>query len=217
MERKHTVTNILIAINVLVFVIMSINGGSENTEVLVKYGAMNKILVLNGDWWRFFTPIFIHIGLGHIIMNCYSLYILGGIFERIYGAKRFLIIYLLSGIMGNIFSFAFGSVYTISAGASTSLYGMFGLALSMYVFYKNYGNLRTFGRSFFGIIALNIIYSMMNPSIGMLGHLGGLIGGFLLGGMIEIRNIRLNKNTKIIASIVFVVLAAYLLRYGYSI
>lgn len=212
--KKKRVTYILIAINILVFALMSMTGGSENSSVLIRFGAMNRGLVINGEWWRVFLPIFIHIGTVHLLMNCYSLYILGGVFENLYGSAKFTIIYLLSGIMGNLFTFAFGSIYSISAGASTSLYGLFGLAIALFVFYQKEENIKRFGASFMGIIAINILYSFTNPSIGILGHLGGLVGGFILGGILPIRNRRINAKIKMLMTIIFIALIVFLVYAG---
>lgn len=123
-----------------------------------------------------FCPIFIHIGIIHLLMNMYFLNNVGDVFESLYGSTKFLIIYLLCGIMGNLFTYAFGEVTSVSAGASTSLYGLFGLALGIMFNYRDNEFLRQFGSSFIGIVAINIIYSFMVPGIGITGHIGGLFG-----------------------------------------
>lgn len=204
---KGKMTRILMAINVIVFILMTVTGGSENIENLLRFNAMSKIHVYQGEWWRLFCPIFIHIGFFHLLMNMYFLNSVGDTFESLYGSLNFLIIYLLCGIMGNLFTYAFGEITSVSAGASTSLYGLFGLALGIMFNYRDNEFLRQFGSSFIGIVAINIIYSFMVPGIGITGHIGGLLGGFILAGFFPIMNMTLPTSTKIIAIIAFALIA----------
>ena len=117
---KGKMTRIIMGINVLVFILMTVSGGSQNTGTLLKFNAMNKALVFQGEWWRMFCAIFIHIGFFHLLMNMYFLNNVGGTFEMLFGSRNFLIIYILTGLMGNLLSYAFGDLNTVSAGASVA-------------------------------------------------------------------------------------------------
>lgn len=196
--KKENMTRILMTINILVFIIMTVSGGTRSTNNLIRFGAMAKPLVAGGQWWRVFTASFIHIGFFHIAMNMYFLYSLGPVFESLYGSGRFLLIYLVSGVMGNLMSYAFSSPYTVSAGASTSLYGLLGLALGMMQNYRDDHILRSFGASFLSIIAINVIYSILSPSVGIWGHFGGFLAGFILSGIIPVLYKDLPMKTKIL-------------------
>lgn len=211
---ESKVTRALIIINILVFVIMTISGGSENTANLVRFGAIVKPYIAAGQWWRLLTASFIHIGLMHILFNMYFLYQLGPTFEMLYGSKNFLIIYLVSGVLGNLVSFAFGSPGTVSAGASTSLYGMFGLALGIMLNYKNDAVLSSFGASFLSVIAINVIYSFISPNVGILGHLGGLVSGLILSGIFPVINRELASGVRIVSISAMVVLIVLLIKIG---
>lgn len=211
---ENKVTLALIVINIIVFILMTMAGGSENLEVLVRFGAVTKPHIASGQWWRLISACFIHIGIAHILFNMYFLYQLGPVFEKLYGSVNFLIIYLLAGIMGNLLSFAFGNMNTVSAGASTSLYGMFGLAIGIMLNYKDDAMLRSFGASFLSIIAINIVYSLLNPRVGMLGHLGGLLGGLLLAGVFPVVHRQLATGTRLISLTAFVILAILFVRIG---
>ena len=212
--QTSKVTGFLLVINVAIFIIMTLAGGSQNNLNLVRFGAMVKTLIANGDWWRLFTASFIHIGFFHLLFNMYFLYNIGPLFERLYGSRNYLIIYLLAGIMGNLLSFAFGNANTISAGASTSLYGLFGLALGIMLNYKDDAMLKSFGASFLSIIIINVIYSLISPSIGILGHLGGLLAGVILAGIFPVLNRSLATNTQVFSIAAFVILAVLFLRIG---
>ena len=208
------VTSALMIINVIVFVLMSLSGGSESIENLIRFGANSKILVGEGDWWRFFTASFIHIGFFHIMFNMYFLYNIGPIFERLYGSVGFLIIYLVCGIFGNLVSYAFGDVYTVSAGASTSLYGLLGIAIGMMLVYRDDAILHSFGASFVSIVVINVIYSFLMPGVGVLGHLGGFVGGFILANALPVVGRDLSIPRQVVAGLATLALAFILIRIG---
>ena len=107
-----------------------------------------------------------------------TLYFLGMQIEYLFGPWRFLVIYLVSGICGNSASFAFTPA--ISAGASTALFGLFGAYLMLGESFRNDPYIRTIAKQFLVLVVLNLL-SDLTGSIDLWGHLGGLIGGFLLG------------------------------------
>nr|WP_054752968.1 rhomboid family intramembrane serine protease [Piscibacillus salipiscarius] len=83
--------------------------------------------IAQGEYWRIITSMFLHIGLIHLLMNMIALYYLGEVTEKIYGTKRFLVIYFIAGIFGSIASFATND--SVSAGASGAIFGLFGALL----------------------------------------------------------------------------------------
>ena len=208
------VTSGLIIINIIVFIMMTLSGGSENIENLIRFGANSKILVAEGEWWRLFTASFIHIGFFHILFNMYFFYSLGPVFERLFGSMNFLIIYLIAGIFGNLLSFAFGSPYTVSAGASTSLYGMLGLAIGLMATYRDDEIIRSFGASFISVVVINVVYSLLAPGVGIYGHLGGFIAGFLLAGIFPILGREIASPKRLVSLIILLVASFVLYRIG---
>lgn len=182
---KPYLTVLLIAINIFIFLLMTINGGTTDPEQLVKYGANFNPLIIQGEWWRFISSMFIHIGLLHLFMNMLALYYLGILVERIYGSLRFFIIYFLSGIAGSVTSFAFS--INISAGASGALFGMFGALIYFSLFNRSeFG--RALNRNIITILAINIIFGIMIPQIDMGAHLGGLVAGLIAAAIVGLRN-----------------------------
>lgn len=208
------VTSGLMVINIIVFILMTLSGGSENIENLIRFGANSKILVAEGEWWRLFTASFIHIGFFHILFNMYFFYSLGPVFERLFGSMNFLIIYLIAGIFGNLLSFAFGSPYTVSAGASTSLYGMLGLAIGLMATYRDDEIIRSFGASFISVVVINVIYSLLAPGVGIYGHLGGFVAGFLLAGIFPIIGREIASPKRLVSLVILLVASFALYRIG---
>ncbi|TDL34544.1 rhomboid family intramembrane serine protease [Jeotgalibacillus sp. S-D1] len=205
-------TYVFIVIQLGMFYLLESNGGSTNTQVLIDYGAKYNPLIEQGDWWRFFTPIVLHIGLLHLFMNTLALFYLGPLIERIYGRFRFLFIYLLAGFSGSLMSFVFS--YNISAGASGAIFGCFGALL---YFGARYPKLffRTMGLNVLIVIGINIAFGFTVPGIDNAGHLGGLAGGFLAAGIVSLPKQKklINQTFFFIGAITLILIALYL---GYS-
>jgi rhomboid protease GluP len=96
-----------------------------NPLVIDKLGAV-PFLMANGEWWRFVTPMLVHAGGFHLLMNLYVLFMIGPAVEQRYGPVRFVIIYVLSGIGGSIASFAFSAPFILGVGASGAILGLIG-------------------------------------------------------------------------------------------
>lgn len=180
---KPFFTYIFIAIQLVMYFFIESKGGSTNIETLIKYGAKYNPLILAGEWWRFFTPIILHIGMLHLLMNTLALYFLGTAVERIFGRFRFLWIYLFSGFAGSLASFVFTS--NLSAGASGAIFGCFGALLYMGVI-KPSLFFRTIGMNVIVVIIINLIFGFTVSGIDNAGHIGGLIGGFLATGIVHL-------------------------------
>ena len=173
-------TYIFLAIIGIVFVGQTVTGGSESSANLIRWGANFAPFVHAGEYWRLITANFLHIGILHIAFNGYALYALGAQAEALYGPRRYVTMYLLSGISGAIFSYMF--TQGLSAGASTSLFGLFGALVVFY--YKQRKALGAMGQQqlmSLGItLAANILLSLTNPRIDNWGHVGGFLGGLIL-------------------------------------
>ncbi|OTN77036.1 hypothetical protein A5886_002116 [Enterococcus sp. 8G7_MSG3316] len=168
------------------------------------------------EYWRFITPIFLHFGLAHFAINSVILYYMGQQVEAIYGHSRFFCLYILSGIMGNTMSFAFNQAGVQSAGASTSLFGLFGAFLILGLHFRNDYRIQAMVRQFALFVGLNLVFGLFDQSIDMWGHVGGIIGGLLLGNLFALpKNYgKYSIHTRIISGILFVFLLVIFVIYG---
>lgn len=180
-QGKPIVTIGLIAINTLVFLAMTLAGGSTDTEVLLNFGAKESFLIKSGEYWRLLTPMFLHIGIAHFLFNNLAIYYIGRAVEKIFGSIRYLLIYLGSGVAGNIVSMIL-SPENIAAGASGAVYGLFGALLYFGVIYPKLF-LSTVGRDIILILGINIIFGFTVPNIDFFAHFGGLFAGFLVAAI----------------------------------
>ncbi|PMD73414.1 rhomboid family intramembrane serine protease [Companilactobacillus nuruki] len=208
-QSKAYVTWGLLAITIGVFLVETFSGGSKNINTLIMLGAKTNGLVQEGQWWRLITPIFLHIGVFHIFMNGFTLLYVGQILEPMIGHWRFFIIYIVSGIMGNLASLAFGANNAISAGASTSLFGMFAAFIAIAYIYRENRFLTELGKSFLGLIVINLLMDLTMSGIDIWGHVGGAIGGLLIGYALGLPKINRPKMILRILAIVLVVVISY--------
>ncbi|MBE3555445.1 MAG: rhomboid family intramembrane serine protease, partial [Thermicanus sp.] len=147
-------TYVLVAINLLVFLWLTVNGGSENPETLIRFGAKYNPAIKAGEWWRLITSIFLHSGFFHVALNSIALYYLGLLVERMYGRARFLLIYFLAGLLGSVASFLYSDA--VSVGSSGAIYGLFG-ALLFFGMRRRDLFFRSFGKDLLFIIGLNLL------------------------------------------------------------
>lgn len=212
--KKMIITPILIAICVLVFLAMYLWGnGSEDSITLLLFGANFRVLVQAGQVWRLVTSMFLHIGLAHLIVNMYSLLIIGKQLESFLGKWKFLIVYLGSGILGSLLSVV---VHTsISAGASGAIFGLLGSLLYFGYHYRLYLGtvLKT---QVIPIILINLLIGFMIPGIDNFCHIGGLVGGYLLTMIVGVPG-KTKKSDRINGIIVLFLLVAFLsyMLFGY--
>jgi membrane associated rhomboid family serine protease len=152
------------------------------TQILVRYGAKDNTLILHGQYWRFITPIFLHVNALHVGLNMLNLLALGVFLERIMGHLRFLLIYSIAGVISLIASFYF-MPQEVSVGASGAIFGLVG-AYSIFVLTHRKafprGGLTTILWLIF-IIGLNLGIGLYVPNVDNYAHLGGLVGGCILG------------------------------------
>lgn len=166
----------IIGINLAVFFLMTLAGGSENQAVLIAFGAKVNSLIRAGEVWRFFTSMFIHIGSLHLIFNLYALWSLGSFTERLFGHWRYLVIYLLSGLGGSIASFFFTT--GLSAGASGAIFGLLG-ALLYYSLKRPWLWKSGLGMNLVLVLVINFGFGLTQPGIDNFAHLGGLLTGLV--------------------------------------
>jgi rhomboid protease GluP len=160
----------------LVFVAQSISLAMTGQDWLLAYGVKARAPILNGQWWRLITPIFLHLSLSHIFVNMFSLYALAPQIERFFGSWRMLTFYLISGVGGVGFSLALSD--NPSAGASGAIFGVVGaLGTFIYLHQKFLGRM---GRQQLGRIAMITLLNLalgLSPGIDNWAHIGGLVTG----------------------------------------
>lgn len=211
------VTYLLIIINLLVWLLMETWGSSTESATLIRYGAKIGPPIWEGEFWRLFTPSFVHIGFLHLFSNCVILYFAGSILEALTGSPRTAFIYVITGLCGNMLSLIFSP--NLSAGASSSVFGILGALIYYVIKYKH-----DLPDNFYRIIILylcpfvlyNLIIGGFYPNIDNYAHVGGIIAGMLAMSVLGVRYpANLPKKINIIMLGIFILYTSILFYFSY--
>jgi membrane associated rhomboid family serine protease len=174
-----TLTNVLIAINVVAYMWLISTGGLSSDEALRDHGALvGTLCTQQGQWWRIVTGAFLHGGLIHIGSNMLALYFVGSSVEEIFGKLRFALLYAVA-LVGAGLAVVYFAPNDPTVGASGAIFGLFGALVAVGL------RLGKRGRGLIGqvlpVIVLNLVLTFAIPNISAAGHIGGLITGLLAG------------------------------------
>jgi membrane associated rhomboid family serine protease len=215
LNRPYKFTIALLVANIFVFILMWQSSGMNFSvlnffpyDVLVAYGAkVNHLVREQHQWWRLITPMFIHINLLHLMVNMYSLWVVGPYVEKLYGSAKFVVFWIVTGIasmvasyltvlppdrqVGRLGSFLFKTMDVPSAGASGALFGLVGVLFVFGIKYRHElpeGFKRAFGTGLIPMIALNLFIGFVGRGlIDNAAHLGGLVAGAFMALVIDYR------------------------------
>jgi rhomboid protease GluP len=207
-SRPATFTFAFLIANVFLYTLMELSGGAQG-EVLVAYGAKLNHLINAGQWWRFVTPIFLHVhiptfGPLHLIFNMYGLFMLGPYVEKLYGSAKFVVFWVVTGVAGVFFSYLtyqpdlahgvlgsylFKASDVPAAGASGALFGLVGVLFVFGIRFRGElpaGFRRAFGTGMLPMIVFNLFIGYMaRDFVDNAAHLGGFAAGSLLALFVE--------------------------------
>jgi len=176
--------------------------------VLIAYGAkLNRLINEQNQWWRFVTPMFVHINLPHLLVNMYSLWVVGPYVEKLYGSAKFVVFWVVTGVAGVVASyltvispdtqlgslgrFLFKTNDVPSAGASGALFGLVGVLFVFGIKFRHElpeGFKRAFGTGMLPIIVINLFIGYLGRGlIDNAAHIGGLVTGAALALVVDYR------------------------------
>lgn len=182
-HNKPLITYVLLVILVITWVLQELLGGSTDSETLIQVGSTYGERILQGEIWRLFSAMFLHIGILHLLFNTVALFNLGRDMESRYGHRRFILIYLTSGYFGNLVSFMLRGPFEFSAGASGAIFGLLGAELGFLLFHRR--QLGVFGRDqqrqIVRVLLINLGIGLLVFQINNAAHIGGFIAGLALG------------------------------------
>ena len=179
-------TNALLVAIAIPFVIEVILGGPQalfnpTPEILFDMGAMQPIAVADGQFWRLFSAMFLHVGLLHIALNAYFFWLFGRMVEASFGKTWMVLIYVVAGFLASVASYAFGPVTTLAVGASGAISGVFGAFIAYNYRRRQHAMNAANLRLALTVIVLNAVIAIGYSSIDWRAHVGGLVAGFALG------------------------------------
>ena len=181
-KSRRKVNMAMVVINIIVFIVLEIMGDTHSAPFMLEHGASYAPMVLEGQYWRLFSCMFLHFGFEHLAYNMFSLIFLGDIIESVMGPVRYLIIYIVGGLGGNIISVMLSmrsGRYAVAAGASGAIFACMGAFL-----YFALRNRSSFGPSHMRrlgmMIMLMIMQSLVDKGVDNAAHIGGFVSGFIL-------------------------------------
>jgi rhomboid protease GluP len=179
MRRRSTLTptTFLVTVNILVYIYTSVVGGNfiqTSNSILIQLGQFN-INVLNGEYWQLLTSIFVHVDIVHLALNMLFLIIFGLRAEELFTTEEYFFVYMLSGLSGSLLTLFLMSPYTLSAGASGAIFGMYGAG----IIYMR----KTVGQSIVGALLYAFLLLMLSTGAGVniVAHFSGLATGLIIG------------------------------------
>jgi len=215
LDRPYKFTIILLVANFFVFLLMWQSSGMTSAglwefhePVLIAYGAkLNRLINEQHQWWRFVTPMFVHVNLPHLLVNMYSLWVVGPYVEKLYGSAKFVVFWVVTGVagvvgsyltvvgpgtqLGSLGRFLFKTNDVPSAGASGALFGLVGVLFVFGIKFRHElpeGFKRAFGTGMLPIIVINLFIGYLGRGfIDNAAHLGGLVAGAALALAVEYR------------------------------
>ncbi len=188
LSRTFTPVNTaIVSVNILVFLLISLHGSTEDLILMERWGALSWEAVVTGhQYYRLLTSMFLHFGPEHLLGNMLILILLGSRLERIAGHALYLVIYLISGISGSLASLFFTlsmEPEAVSAGASGAIFGVMGSLCAVLVTERIFSQGRKADRigmrGILFMIASALYYGFTDGGVDNAAHLGGLAGGFI--------------------------------------
>lgn len=193
-NREHLVTPILINANLIVFAVLWFSGVdaiTPSSQELLDWGANRREDTLNGEWWRLVTSMFLHAGIGHLMLNMYGLIIASLFIEPILGRLNMLFLYFASGVCGSMAS-VFWYDNTVSVGASGAIFGLLGAVLALLPTRTFPKEMRPPLFTMFGSYVLISLLMGLAGGIDNAAHIGGLVSGATLSFLIYLIYLRKN-------------------------
>lgn len=206
--RHLSLSTILLAVILAVFVVEIARGGLTDLRVLVDMGAMVPILVEEGQYWRLVTAIFLHAGVLHLLFNVYALVIFGNLVEDAFGTLRFAAVYFVTGFAASAASFAFGSEGRVAVGASGAIFGLLGAWLAYNWRRRELSMAQANVRMALVLIGVNLIFGFSVQGIDNTAHIGGLVAGVFAGLAAEGFGRRGVRTASRIGGLMLIVIAA---------
>jgi len=182
-SKSYKITPLLVYLNALILLVMVLAGISPlqpTAESLFEWGGISRQAVVDGDWWRLITYMFLHGGIVHLAGNTYALLYIGMFLEPLLGKFRFAAAYILTGICAGLMSIVMHAD-SVGVGASGAIFGMYGIFLAMLTTSHIEKTMRTtMLRSILLFVVFNLLMGLKG-NVDNAAHIGGLVSGFLIG------------------------------------
>lgn len=187
---KKRMNYLIVVINLLVFLLVTVTGGSESYDNMMRWGAAYTPSIQSGQYYRLFTSMFLHFGIEHLGGNMLLLLFLGDYLERYVGKAGYLLIYLCGGIFGNVCSYRHevkmitgGESPALAAGASGAIFAVVGAMIVLLICHKGKVEDLTFQRMVLMAVG-SLLVGFQTANVDNAAHLGGFAAGIVIMGIL---------------------------------
>jgi rhomboid protease GluP len=180
--RFYPIVSIIVAIHIILY-LFTIVPVFPNFWFIENLSGVN-LYIMEGEFWRLITPIFMHSGFSHMLFNSFSLVLFGPALERMLGGPRFLLVYLVSGLIANVATLMIEPLTYTHVGSSGAIFGLFGYYIALIIFHKNMLSKQN-SQIIITLCVISLVMTFIEPNINITAHLFGLLGGFVLGATIK--------------------------------
>lgn len=177
MYRFTPVTYALILINILIWLFVALFTNARSDIDIINLGALSHFNFVQGEWYRLVTSMFLHFDFEHILFNMLSLYIFGKLVEAIIGHWQMLVVYLLSGILGNVISLVF-MTSSFSVGASGAIFGLLGALVTLMILSRRFTR-KMLVQVLIAVIIMAVI-TLLIRNVNIVAHLAGILSGMFI-------------------------------------
>ena len=210
-KKIPVITYTLLAVNVLIYLVCQVLG--IYGDVVNKFCLYGPNIRIYNEYYRLITGGFLHANLLHLVVNCYSLYVIGSQLESFLGKFKYLIVYFFSLFIASLMSITFSTYPSI--GASGAIFGLMGSLLYFGYHYRVYLG-SVLKSQIIPLILVNLFFGFMASGIDNFSHIGGLIGGFLITTSLGIKykSSKLEVINGTIITIIFTIFMVYMALVG---
>lgn len=176
--RLYPIVSTILFIHILIYLLTSIPVFPSRFLFELLSGV--NLFIIEGEYWRLVSPIFVHGGFSHMLFNSFSLVLFGPALEQIVGKTKFILLYLAAGIAANIATFVLEPPTYTHVGSSGAIFGLFGFYIAITVFKKHMLSKEN-SQTIMTIAIIGVVMTFIQPNINVIAHIFGLIAGFLIG------------------------------------
>jgi rhomboid protease GluP len=178
--RYYPIVSIIITIHIVLY-LFTVLPFFPNFWFVETFSGVN-LYIMQGEVWRLLTPTFMHSGFSHMLFNSFSLVLFGPALERMLGRGKFLIVYLVSGLLANLGTLILEPLTYTHVGSSGAIFGLFGYYIAIILFRKKWLSQEN-TQIILTICVISLVMTFLQPNINITAHLFGLLGGFLMGAV----------------------------------
>lgn len=175
--RLYPVVTLIVAIQLITFLLST--DFISNGWLIMKLAGVN-LFIWEGEYWRLFTPLFLHANFSHVLFNSFSLILFGPALEIMIGKTKFIFVFIIAGITANVATLFLEPLTYTHVGSSGAIFGIFGFYISIILFRKGWMT-KSNSQLILSLAVISLVMTFIQPNVNIVAHLFGFLAGFIIG------------------------------------